>query len=204
MINILLALRQRDRTGQGCHLDIAMADAMFTFAWHALASGHATGQFPRHGRRAADRRLAALPALSDRATASSSPAARWSSNSGSRSPRAIGLAPSSPTTRRDPAATKAAVAEIIAGKTADEWRPVLAAADCCATIVATLEEALRDPHFVERGLFAHQVAGATGATMPALPVPIDPAVPQRPGRGESGAEARRRLRLRRRSTLIGA
>jgi crotonobetainyl-CoA:carnitine CoA-transferase CaiB-like acyl-CoA transferase len=40
--------------------------------------------------------------------------------------------------------------------------------------MATLEEALRDRHFVERGLFAHQVAGPTGATMPALPVPIDP------------------------------
>jgi crotonobetainyl-CoA:carnitine CoA-transferase CaiB-like acyl-CoA transferase len=40
--------------------------------------------------------------------------------------------------------------------------------------MATLEEALHDPHFVARGLFAHQVAGPTGATMPALPVPIDP------------------------------
>ena len=26
VINILLALRQRDATGRGCHLDIAMAD----------------------------------------------------------------------------------------------------------------------------------------------------------------------------------
>ena len=48
-MNILLALRQRDRTGQGCHLDIAMTDAMFTFAGHALASGQATGQFPGLG-----------------------------------------------------------------------------------------------------------------------------------------------------------
>jgi alpha-methylacyl-CoA racemase len=40
--------------------------------------------------------------------------------------------------------------------------------------MVTLEEALRDPHFVARGLFAHQVSGPTGATMPALPVPIDP------------------------------
>ena len=52
---------------------------------------------------------------------------------------------------------------------------MFAAADCCVTIMATLEEALRDPHFVERGLFAHKVAGPSGATMPALPVPIDPA-----------------------------
>src|ERR1051326_985953 len=49
VMNILLALRQRDKTGEGCHLDVAMADAMFTFAGHALASGHATGQFPGLG-----------------------------------------------------------------------------------------------------------------------------------------------------------
>ena len=70
--------------------------------------------------------------------------------------------------------TKAAVAAIIATKDAEEWRPVFAKADCCVTIMATLEEALRDPHFIARGLFAHRVAGPTGATMPALPVPIDP------------------------------
>jgi crotonobetainyl-CoA:carnitine CoA-transferase CaiB-like acyl-CoA transferase len=71
-------------------------------------------------------------------------------------------------------ATRDAVAAIVAGRTADDWRPVLAAADCCATVMASLVEALADPHFVNRGLFAHTVAGPSGATMPALPVPIDP------------------------------
>ena len=49
VINILLALRARDQSGQGCHLDIAMSDAMFTFAWYALALGAATGKFPKPG-----------------------------------------------------------------------------------------------------------------------------------------------------------
>src|SRR4029079_12179431 len=49
VLNILPGLRQRDRTGEGCHLDIAMTDAMFTFASHALATGHATGTFPGRG-----------------------------------------------------------------------------------------------------------------------------------------------------------
>ena len=88
---------------------------------------------------------------------------------------AIGLPAEFIDDRRDPAATKSAVAAIIAGRNAAEWKPVLAKADCCVTIVATLEEALRDPHFVGRGLFEHKVSGASGATMPALPVPIDPA-----------------------------
>jgi len=47
VINILLALRSRDQTGQGCHIDIAMTDAMFTFCWHALALGAATGKFSK-------------------------------------------------------------------------------------------------------------------------------------------------------------
>ena len=87
---------------------------------------------------------------------------------------AIGLAPESIDDRRDPAGAIAAVAKIVVSKTADEWRPVFAKADSCVTIMASLEEALRDPHFVDRGLFAHKLAGPTGQTMPALPVPIAP------------------------------
>jgi crotonobetainyl-CoA:carnitine CoA-transferase CaiB-like acyl-CoA transferase len=49
VINILLALRARDRTGQGCRLDIAMTDVAFTFAWHALAHLWATGAAPGPG-----------------------------------------------------------------------------------------------------------------------------------------------------------
>ena len=108
---------------------------------------------------------------------------------------AIGLAAEFMDDRRDPAATKAAVAAIIAGRNADEWRPVLAKADCCVTIVATLEEALRDPHFVGRGLFGHKVSGASGATMPALPVPIDPAF-RRPAEDHAIAHTRRRQQAR--------
>jgi crotonobetainyl-CoA:carnitine CoA-transferase CaiB-like acyl-CoA transferase len=87
---------------------------------------------------------------------------------------AIGLAPEFVDDGRDPAASKTAVAAIIASRSADEWRPLLSAADCCVTVLATLQEALADRHFALRGLFERKVAGPTGATMPALPVPIDP------------------------------
>jgi crotonobetainyl-CoA:carnitine CoA-transferase CaiB-like acyl-CoA transferase len=72
------------------------------------------------------------------------------------------------------------VATIIAQHTAQEWQPLFAKADCCVTIVASLEQAMSDPHFIERGLFAHHVAGEK-ETMPALPVPVDPQF-----RGEAG------------------
>jgi crotonobetainyl-CoA:carnitine CoA-transferase CaiB-like acyl-CoA transferase len=173
VMNILLALRQRDQSGEGCRLDIAMTDAMFTFASHALASGHATGKFPGMGGArlsggspryqiypTADGKFVCCAALEQRF---------WEPFA-----TAIGLADEFIDDSRDPAATGRAIGAIIATRSAEAWRPVLAAADCCVTIMATLEEALRDPHFVARGLFSHQVAGPTGATMPALPVPIDP------------------------------
>ena len=37
------------RPGEGVYLDVAMTDAMFTFAWYAYAIGHATGKFPAPG-----------------------------------------------------------------------------------------------------------------------------------------------------------
>ena len=172
VMNILLALRQRDQTGQGCHLDIAMTDAMFTFASHALASGQATGTFPCMGGArltGGSPRYQLYPTKDDKLVCCAALEQRfWEPFSAT-----IGLGPEFIDDSRDPVATKAAVAAIIAGRSADEWRPLFHAADCCVTIMATLEEALHDPHFIERGLFVRQVSGPTGATMPALPVPID-------------------------------
>jgi crotonobetainyl-CoA:carnitine CoA-transferase CaiB-like acyl-CoA transferase len=173
VINILLALRARDRSGQGCHLDIAMTDAMFTFAWYALALGTASGRFPKPGELmlaggspryrlypTKDGRLVACGALEQKF---------WLAFA-----QTIGLDPIYVDDGRDPKATRDAVARLIAARTAAEWQPLLAKADCCATIVAPLEEALRDPHFIERGLFAHEVAIGEDMTLPALPVPIAP------------------------------
>lgn len=180
VINILLALRQREATGAGCHLDIAMADAMFTFGWYALASGAATGRYPGAGATrltggspryalypTKDGKLVACGALEDKF---------WDGFC-----RTIGLAPQLIDDAADPAATRAGVAALIAGRTAEEWRPLLAAADCCATIVVSLAEALADPHFIARGLFAYRVAGQGGATLPALPLPLSPQFREAPG-----------------------
>lgn len=180
VINILLALRARDQSGVGCHLDIAMTDAMFTFAWYALALGTAGGRFPKPGEMALaggspryqlyptrDGKIVACGALEQKF---------WASFT-----TAIGLAGEFVDDRRDPMATRNAVAKLIVARSSEEWRPVLAAADCCATIVAPLEEAMRDPHFVERGLFAHEIATSTGKTLPALPLPIAPQFRGPPG-----------------------
>jgi crotonobetainyl-CoA:carnitine CoA-transferase CaiB-like acyl-CoA transferase len=173
VINILLGLRQREATGEGCYIDIAMADGLFTFAWQALATGFGSGRFPGAGELllaggspryqlypTRDGKLVACAALEDKF---------WLAFT-----VAIGLPPALIDDRQDSAATQTAVAALIAQKSAAEWQPIFAAADCCATIVQSLNEAIHDPHFVARGLFVHQVTTA-GASMPALPVPVAPA-----------------------------
>src|SRR5690554_733839 len=168
--NILLALLQRERTGRGGRIDIAMADAMFTFAVFAYAELGATGRAPEDGAalltggspryrlyRARDGALIAVGALEEKF---------WQAFCA-----AIDLAPDFRNDRRDPVATTDAVAAIIASRDAADWEPVLAAADCCATRVRTLDEAMADPHFAGRGLFGRTVSSGDGV-VPALVVPI--------------------------------
>jgi crotonobetainyl-CoA:carnitine CoA-transferase CaiB-like acyl-CoA transferase len=171
VINILLALRARDQSGRGAYIDIAMTDAMFTFAWYALAIGQARGQFPAPGELTlvgaspryqiyptSDGKLVACGALEQKF---------WLVFCA-----AIGLAEPFVNDSRDPRATHDAAARLIAARSAIEWRPVFAQANCCVTIIEPLSQAVRDPHFVGRDLFAHRLAAQAGATMPALPVPI--------------------------------
>jgi crotonobetainyl-CoA:carnitine CoA-transferase CaiB-like acyl-CoA transferase len=180
VINILLALRARDQSGKGCRIDIAMTDAMFTFTWAALAIGVATGRFPKSGDLwlvggspryqvypAKDGKLIACGALEPKF---------WAAFTA-----AVGLPNEFVDDARNPNATRDAIAKLILAKTSDEWRPIFAAADCCATVIVPLEEAMRDPHFVERGLFAHQVGTETGKSLPALPLPIAPNFRAEPG-----------------------
>lgn len=169
--NILMALIRRGRTGAGAKLDIAMADAMFTFALFAHGEAGATGAAPKPGAwllhggspryqlyPLADGRLLAVGALEEKF---------WRAFTA-----LVGLPWDLIDDRRDPAATKAAIAAWAAGQSSDALRPRLAAADCCATIVATLDEALADPHFVGRGLFDHHVDVGTRA-ISACVMPIE-------------------------------
>lgn len=172
MINILLALRQRDQTGCGVHLDIAMADNLFTFqywglgngalgAWPGTASELVTGGTPRYQiYRTADGAFLAAAPLEDKF---------WDNFV-----RLVGL-DADALTALAPSDAIDAVAAAIAQHPAAYWEDRFAGQDVCTSRVVSLEEARHDPHFQERGLFGRNVATAAGATMPALPVPIDAA-----------------------------
>jgi crotonobetainyl-CoA:carnitine CoA-transferase CaiB-like acyl-CoA transferase len=180
VINILLALRARDQSGQGSFIDIAMTDAMFTFGWYALALGSASGKFPKPGEMwlvGGSPRYQLYPAKDGKIVACGAIEQKfWLAFTAT-----IGLAAEFIDDKRDPQATRAAVAKLIVARTSEEWRPIFAAADCCVTVVVSLEQAMLDPHFVARGLFAHTVETASGKTLPALPLPIAPQFRETPG-----------------------
>jgi alpha-methylacyl-CoA racemase len=171
VINILLALRQRDVTGEGAFLDVAMTENVLPFTFWALANANAANTWPRDGGErltggspryhiyeSKDGRLVAVAALEQKF---------WLAFT-----QAIELEPELIEDKRDPPRTIARVAEIIASRSAEEWRLVFDTADCCCSIVQDFRTATRDPHFAERGVFARTVKNDRGATIPALPLPI--------------------------------
>ena len=173
--NILLALLARAKTGQGTYIDVAMSDAMFTFAWFALATYHTSGRNPGPGElrhNGGSGRYQLYPTSDGKVVACGALEQHfWDAFV-----KVIDLPADLADDERDPHATAAAVRKIIAAKPAAHWQPLFAAANCCVTIVATLEHALADPHFVQRGLFDYRVSTPDGGEFPALPLPIAPAL----------------------------
>lgn len=172
VMNILLAIRQRDLTGCGSYLDIAMAENMLTFAYWGLAEGMGCGQWPTDGEglvtgsspryqiyRTADGQFLAAAPLEDKF---------WDNFCD-----IIEL----PTEFRKPgipaSEVREKVAEIIAKDSGDIWRKKFEGKDVCCSIVVDLEDAVTDPHFVERRVFSHKTV-ADRRVVPALPVPIAP------------------------------
>jgi alpha-methylacyl-CoA racemase len=174
MINILLALEQRRNTGRGSHLDIAMSENLFPFAYWALASGFAAGDWPGNGTHLVtgsspryriyatrDRQGLVVAALEPKF---------WTMFCD-----IIGLDTAFREDSIDPAVAMHEIARIIGSENAVIWQQRLAGNDCCCSMIVDLKTATDDPHFAARGVFAHRVINERGDNMPALPMPIDAA-----------------------------
>jgi len=172
VINILLALRERDRTGRGCRLDIAMADNLFTFMYWAMGDGLAAGLWPAPGKalvtggsprynvyRTRDDGFIAAAPLEEKF---------WRTFC-----EVIALPAAARDDRRDPEASIRAVAARIRKKTAGEWSAAFAGKDLCCNVARSIDEALADPRFRARGLFDRKLT-AGGRSIVALPVPVAP------------------------------
>lgn len=171
VMNILLALLRRQHTGQGCKLDVSMTDGVFPFLYGAIGTAAATEARPRPGgellsggspryqlyRTRDDRYLAVAP-LEEKF---------WQNFC-----EAIELPAAAREDREDPSGSIRAVREIIVRRSADEWIARFAGKDVCVNVVSTVQEALADAQFLDRGLFNRSVIGMDHHALPAVPVPV--------------------------------
>lgn len=171
IINILLALQARERTQRGRRLDIVMGDNLFPFLFWALGANFVNGAVPKPGGElitggspryhiyeTSDHRFLAAAPVEDRF---------WRNFCD-----AIDLPPALRDDSVNPDATLEAVRATIAARTRDEWIAVFGQRDVCVTPVQTIQDAVNDPHFRDRGLFSHALK-AGDKTIPALPIPLD-------------------------------
>jgi alpha-methylacyl-CoA racemase len=169
-MNIVLALFQRTRSGRGCHIEVSMFDNLFPFLQHCFAAAYGRGHWP-------------LP--NDALETGASPRYRIYATGDGRflavAPgedrfwqnfcEAIHLPAQFIDDRCDPAATAAAVAAVIRGRTAAEWEETFRGRDVACAAVRTFEEAVHSPQFVSRDLLRRRVAGID-RSLPALPLPL--------------------------------
>src|ERR1700680_667449 len=117
VINVLLGLQQRARTGRGCYLDISMAANLFPFTYWALGNGLAAGNWPGRGTElvtGGSPRYRLYPTADGKIAAPAPLEKKFWEESG----KIIGPAPPLRNDPRDPAATAQAVAAAIRGRTA--------------------------------------------------------------------------------------
>jgi len=173
IINILMALLQRERSGTGCYIDVAMAENVLPFLYGAVAKHQVSGVGPKAGEdlttggspryalyRTADNRFLSVAPVED----------RFWANFCDR----IGLSAEDRNDRHDPRATGKRIAAKIAERTAAQWAEAFAGHDVCVAVVATIDEALESDHFRERRVFDNRVA-TDGQDITALPMPFDKA-----------------------------
>ena len=177
VMNILLALAERDKTGCGRHLDIAMTDCLFPFAFWALPMGQLEGHWPGPGTdllsggspryglyKASDGALVAVAAIEEKF---------WQ-----RFADAIGLSAEERDDGTDANLVMETVQAKLSTKTSAEWAAIFAEVDCCCNIVSCLAQAVEAPHFRARGVFDYAIERGDGARLGALPLPLDPGLRQ--------------------------
>ena len=171
VINILLALQQRQLTGKGTYIDISMTDCLFPLMFWGLGLGWGSGDWPHSGKqllsggspryqvyRTSDNRYLAVAALEERFWREFCDTIQYSADP--------------EVERSQPKEMISAIGQIIQSKTADQWTMLFEGKDACAVIANTLEEAVQDAHYRGRGVFDRKIETEKGELIDALPLPI--------------------------------
>ena len=172
VINILLALRKRDLNKEGSYIDLSMTENLFPFMFWGLGSGFAHNKWPGNSDgvlsggspryniyKTSDGSYVAAAPLEDRF---------WN-----KFCEAIELPKKFIKMQNDQEKVIQEIRKIIGQKEKNYWLDVFHKADCCCSIVKSIEEAINDNHFKVRKIFENKIINNLGEEIPALPIPVD-------------------------------
>ena len=172
VINILLALRKRDLNKEGSYIDLSMTENLFPFMFWGLGSGFAHNKWPGNSDgvlsggspryniyKTSDGSYVAAAPLEDRF---------WN-----KFCEAIELPKKFIKMQNDQEKVIKEIRKIIGQKEKNYWLVVFNKADCCCSIVKSIEEAINDNHFKVRKIFENKIINNLGEEIPALPIPVD-------------------------------
>ena len=172
VINILLALRKRDLNKEGSYIDLSMTENLFPFMFWGLGSGFAHNKWPGNSDgvlsggspryniyKTSDGSYVAAAPLEDRF---------WD-----KFCEAIELPKKFIKMQNDQEKVIQEIRKIIGQKEKNYWLDVFNKADCCCSIVKSIEEAINDNHFKVRKIFENKIINNLGEEIPALPIPVD-------------------------------
>ena len=172
VINILLALRKRDLNKEGSYIDLSMTENLFPFMFWGLGSGFAHNKWPGNSDgvlsggspryniyKTSDGSYVAAAPLEDRF---------WN-----KFCEAIELPKKFIKMQNDQEKVIQEIRKIIGQKNKNYWLDVFNKADCCCSIVKSIEEAINDNHFKVRKIFENKIINNLGEEIPALPIPVD-------------------------------
>lgn len=172
LVNILLALISKQRTGNGTHLDIAMADNLFMFMFWAQGEGKVTGNWPISGKgllTGGSPRYQIYPTNDGKFIAAAPLEEKFWQNFCN-----LIKLPHSHRNSTNNQQTIETIKAIVKKHSASHWKKVFENQDCCCSIVQTLENAMKDQHFLYRKTFEQQLQNNEGDKIPALPVCLVP------------------------------
>jgi crotonobetainyl-CoA:carnitine CoA-transferase CaiB-like acyl-CoA transferase len=152
-MTILGGLARRERTGQGCYIDISMSDVVL--AWQGPTLSEAISA-PAHVARAGDPESGGLACYNIYRAACGGFVTLAAEEDRFWQRFCVAIDREDLIARNSDAAPQAALIgtlqALFASRSADEWEQSLGAADCCFQRVLSPEDVVSFPHFKERSM----------------------------------------------------